>query len=55
MRIIFARLANNPKYDKLITQLERDMNWGANDEFRATEWPKLLKYLQKVESLESND
>ncbi len=56
MRIIFARLANNPKYDKLITQLERNMNWGANDEFRATEWPKLLKYLQdEVQPLDNKD
>ncbi|MDO9177938.1 MAG: hypothetical protein Q7U16_06385 [Agitococcus sp.] len=54
MRIIFARLANNPKYEELIIQLERNMNWGANGKARATEWPKLLKYLQdEVQPLES--
>lgn len=54
MRIITARLANNPQYDDLITQLEKVISWGINDPIRQEVWPKLLKYLQdEIQPLES--
>jgi len=45
--LIIARLANNPQFDKLIRFFEAKKSFGANDQARATEWPKLVKYLQE--------
>jgi hypothetical protein len=46
-RLIVARLANNPHFEQLIIEFEKDSDWGANQAARATEWPKLLKYLRE--------
>ena len=46
-QLIVARLANNPEYEKLRTFFEAKKSFGANDEARATEWPKLVQYLEE--------
>lgn len=46
-RLIAARLANNPQYDRLLKFCEAYKSFGANDKARATEWPKLVKYLDE--------
>ena len=56
LRIITARLANNPQYDELVTELETVISWGINDPVRHEVWPKLLKYLQdEVQPLDNKD
>ncbi|MBK8326191.1 MAG: hypothetical protein IPL02_03740 [Moraxellaceae bacterium] len=47
-QLIVARLANNPEYEKLRTFFEAKKSFGANDKARATEWPKLVQYLEEA-------
>ncbi|MBK9186463.1 MAG: DUF1566 domain-containing protein [Moraxellaceae bacterium] len=47
-RLIAARLANNPQYDRLLKFCEAYKSFGANDKARATEWPKLVQYLEEA-------
>lgn len=44
--LIIARLANNPQFDKLMRFFEAEGHLGANQQARATEWPKLVQYLR---------
>ena len=46
-RLIIARLAGNPKFEELVTELEGYVSFAGNDDARASEWPKLLKYLRE--------
>jgi|GEM_PF-3380055 len=46
LRLIVARLANNPHFEQLIIEFEKNSDWGANQAARVTEWPKLVQYLR---------
>jgi hypothetical protein len=46
-RIIAAHLANNPRFEKLVEEYSHVHYFGANEEFRVTQWPKLLIYLRE--------
>jgi len=46
-QLIIARLANNPEYDKLKTFFEASRIFSSSQEVHATEWPKLVKYLEE--------
>jgi hypothetical protein len=45
--LIVASLAGNPDFEALVTQRQAKENWGANNKAKATELPKLLKYLRE--------
>jgi|GEM_PF-1094315 len=46
-QLIIACIANNPEYAKLKIFFEANKSFGANGLARATEWPKLVKYLEE--------
>ncbi len=50
--LIIARLANNPNFEKLATELgsygaQSNRSWGAHAPNQITEWPKLVQYLRE--------
>lgn len=45
--LIVSRLASSPNFEKLQSYFEAVRSFGVNDKVRATEWPKLVKYLQE--------
>lgn len=45
--LILAKLAGNPQFELLVKKAEGLRHWGANDDPRKTQWPKLLKYLRE--------
>ena len=49
--LIVTRLAGNPHFEELVTKFEElsfaGGAWGANSTAKATELPKLVKYLRE--------
>ena len=51
-RLIIARLVGSPNFEALVTEFEGYQSFAGNEWQRATEWPKLVKYLrEEVEPL----
>jgi hypothetical protein len=46
-RLIVARLVDNPKFEELVTEFEGYSSFSGNEKARASEWPKLVKYLRE--------